>query len=41
MPEFDVHRRTTKVNIATGIGVILFLIIATLAIVWFVQRGHG
>lgn len=40
MPEVDVHRRTTKVNFATAIGVIVFLVVAALVILWF-ARQHG
>ncbi len=40
MPEIDVHRRTTKVNIGTMVAVIVFFIIAAAVILWFAQR-HG
>jgi hypothetical protein len=35
MPEFDVHRRTTKVNLATMAAVVVFFAIAAAAIFWF------
>ena len=38
MPEIDLHRRTTKVNLATSLGVTLFLIVAAVAIIWFAQH---
>ena len=40
MPEIDVHRRTTKVNFGTIAGVIVFLVLAVAAIIWF-ARQHG
>jgi hypothetical protein len=35
VPEFDVHRRTTKVNMATIAAVVMFFVIAAAAIFWF------
>lgn len=40
MPEIDVHRRTTKVNFATMIGVAVFLVIAAIVIIWLAQTHH-
>jgi hypothetical protein len=40
LPEIDVHRRTTKVNLATMVAVLVFLAIAAAAIIWFASR-HG
>ncbi|HVU35459.1 MAG TPA: hypothetical protein VHE61_18620 [Opitutaceae bacterium] len=40
MPEFDVHRRTTKVNVATIVAIVAFFIIAGAAILWYAQH-HG
>jgi hypothetical protein len=38
MPEIDVHRRTTKVNLATILGIIVFFVIAAFAILWAARR---
>jgi hypothetical protein len=40
MPEVDVHRRTTKVNFGTMIGVAVFLLLGAIAILWFAQQHH-
>lgn len=40
VPQFDVHRRTTKVNLAMVGSVLVFFVIAGAAIVWFaLTRG--
>jgi len=33
----DVHKRTTKVNIALVLGVAIFLLIGGLALVWVIE----
>ena len=38
MPEIDVHRRTTKVNLGLIAGVIVFFIIVAAAILWYAQH---
>ena len=38
MPEIDVGRRTTKVNLGTMIGVALFLAIAAAVIIWYASH---
>lgn len=38
LPQVDLHRRTTKVNLGTIVGVLLFLVIAALAIGWFIRQ---
>ena len=38
MPEIDVHRRTTKVNLSVIAAVILFLAIGASAVIWFASR---
>lgn len=38
VPEFDLHRRTTKVNLATMAGVLLFFIVVGAVIFWFASR---
>jgi hypothetical protein len=40
MPEIDLRRRTTKVNLAVGAGIVVFFIIAAGVIVWFAMH-HG
>ncbi len=40
MPEIDVHRRTTKVNLATIVGVLIFFVIAAAVIFWF-AKSHS
>ena len=40
MPEVDLHRRTTKVNVGVALGVVVFLVIAALVVFWF-ARHHG
>ncbi len=40
MPEIDLHRRTTKVNLATMIGILVFFIIVGIGIVWYASH-HG
>lgn len=37
MPEVDLHRRTTKVNVAVAVGVIVFLVIAAVVILWLAR----
>jgi hypothetical protein len=40
VPQFDVHRRTTKVNLAMMGSVLVFFIIVAAVIVWFAaHRG--
>lgn len=39
LPEIDLHRRTTKVNLGVIAGAVLFLIITTAVIVYLSQRG--
>lgn len=38
VPEFNVHRRTTKVNVGIVVGVVLFLLVAAAVIAWFALR---
>lgn len=38
MPEIDVHRRTTKVNLAIIVGVLAFFVVVAAVIIWFVQH---
>lgn len=38
-PNVNVHKRTTKVNIAVVVGVFLFLLVGVAAVAWFSQRG--
>ena len=40
VPEFDVHKRTTKVNFSVIIAVVLFFVIGGLAMWWWVTQ-HG
>ena len=38
MPEIDVHRRTTKVNLSVMAAVVLFLLIGTGIMIWLANR---
>ena len=40
LPEVDIHRRTTKVNFGTALGVSIFLIVEAIVIIW-ISRQHG
>ena len=35
VPEFDLHRRTTKVNLATMVAVVLFFVLVGAVMFWF------
>lgn len=37
MPEIDLHRRTTKVNLAMIVGVVVFFVIVAGVILWFIR----
>jgi hypothetical protein len=39
LPEVNVHRRTTKVNLSIVIGVAVFLI-AMAGVVWWMSQNH-
>lgn len=39
LPEIDLHRRTTKVNLGVIAGAVLFLIITTAVIVYLSQQA--
>lgn len=38
LPEIDLNRRTTKVNLATMGGVLLFFVLAGAVIIWFANH---
>jgi hypothetical protein len=40
VPEVNLHKRTTKVNLSVIVGVVIFFVIGGLAMWWWVtQRG--
>jgi hypothetical protein len=40
VPEFDVHKRTTKVNLSVIVAVVVFIAIGALAMWWWLSH-HG
>lgn len=39
MPEVNVHRSTTKVNLGVIVGIVLFFLIGAAAVFWLSQRN--
>lgn len=39
-PLVNVHKRTTQVNFAVVIGVVVFLLVGIGGMIWFVQRSE-
>ncbi|HWL15099.1 MAG TPA: hypothetical protein VNR00_05810 [Opitutus sp.] len=39
LPEVDIKRRTTKVNLGVVVGVVVFLVAMAAIVYWFSRRG--